>query len=447
MDGLWDPPYYQATEDTMSFCLPYDVIEETDVNLKCCIQVLEILIDKADTDIVEHEEELMDLLSQLACTDQVYSDMVSMCLRAKIDFLESSIRKLKDDDEDFLSTSREPAESIYDILKSLFCRYLQKKDLQFADNAGTAPSSSCQVPADNQKKQTGIIIPVQKQAISLTIVKVEEEKTFYPHVSHVPKYSPRSFCWGSTKKTDRKVSKFQTKVPIIVKKDVPQNRTPICNSIRTSPSLETHGKRKRKQPLNIIKSQTYDESMSLATVPYVESSEEANAMSLATVPYEESSEESNAMSLEIVPYVESSEKPNAKQIFIKELDFPPGFPNPRRHRNQLISNSWNQYTTRTYTRRPKPNSALQISSESSRLALVVAKPLDRAETHSSLHLENYYTLPDLRALAKQQKLRGYYKLRKAELAEALGIKIIEGRRRQPNRRETPLVRVMKIEPP
>lgn len=100
--------------------------------MKSCIQVLEILLSKADEDIIEHEEELMDLLSQLACTDKVFSDMFSMALRTKIDFLDTSIRKLKNDaeSEEFLSTNREPAESIYDILKSLFPHYLNKKDLQ-----------------------------------------------------------------------------------------------------------------------------------------------------------------------------------------------------------------------------------------------------------------------------------------------------------------------------
>lgn len=130
MDGIWAPPNYQATEDTDPFSLAYDVLEETSLNEKSCIQVLQILNSKADTDIIELEDELMDLLSQLACTDEVFSDMLSMALRVKIDFLDLSIRRLKDDARDFLSTGREPAESIHDILKSLFCGYLQKKDLQ-----------------------------------------------------------------------------------------------------------------------------------------------------------------------------------------------------------------------------------------------------------------------------------------------------------------------------
>ncbi|KAI3806581.1 hypothetical protein L1987_22490 [Smallanthus sonchifolius] len=463
------PVKITAGEDPISFCLPYyannltepvDVIEETNVNAECCVHVLEVLISKADTDIVEHEEELMDLLSQLVCADEVFSNMFSMFLRTKIDFLDSSIRKLKDDDENFLSTSREPAESIYDILKSLFCRYLQKKDLQLADNTSPASSSCCRVPADSHKKQTGSssnanpmekinrvnIISVEKQTISPIIVKVEEEDTDYPHMSPVPKYAPRTFCWGSSKKTDREVSKFQMKRPLIMKKDIVQNRTPRCNSICAKPSLETQGKWKHQ--LTVVKSQTYDENMSLATVPYVESSEEANAMTLATVPCVELSEEANAMSLATVPYVESHEEANANatQFFIKELDFPPGYPNTQHLQKQSLIRSKSPYSTRTYRRRKKPDSPLQTSSNSPCLALVVAKPLDGAETYNNLYTEGYYTVNDLRAIAKEQNLKGYSKFRKAELAEMLRIKIVEGRRKRPKRSETQLVPMIKCEP-
>ncbi|KAL8225376.1 hypothetical protein R6Q57_017933 [Mikania cordata] len=419
--GFADPTMMMVLMRWIRFTVVHDVIEDTNTNEKCCIQVLEILINKADTDIVEHEEELTGLLSQLACTDEVFSDMFFKSLRAKIDFLDSSIRKFKDDAENFMSTSREPAESIHDILKSLFCRYLQKKDLQFADDTGTASSSFCQAPADTQKKQiesssnanqlkkikTVDIIPVEKQTISPTIVKVEDKDTNHPYVGHVPKYPPQCLFWGSTKKTDRQVSKFQLKGPIRMKKDIVQNRTPICNSVFSKPSLKTHGK--QKHPLNIIKPQNYDESMSLSTDPYVQSSEETNSMSLATIPY-----------------IESSEEANSKQIIIKELDFPPGYPNPQHSPRKSISWARSPYSTRTYTRRKKPDSPLPTTSNSPCLTLVVAKPLDRAETYSNPYMEDYYTVNDLRVIAKQQKLKGYYKFHKAELAQALGIKLIEG---------------------
>lgn len=116
---------------TNFFTEPVDVAEEAAVNEISCIEVLRILISKADTDIIELEDELMDLLSQLACTDEEFSNMYSMCLRKEIDFLDRSIRKLKDNAGDSLSTTtRKPAESMLDMLMSLFHCYIQKKDKQ-----------------------------------------------------------------------------------------------------------------------------------------------------------------------------------------------------------------------------------------------------------------------------------------------------------------------------
>lgn len=156
--------------------------------------------------------------------------------------------------------------------------------------------------------------------------------------------------------------------------------------------------------------------MTLATVPYQEPSEETNAV----VPYVQPHEEPNA----IVPYVEPHKEPNAKQLITKELDSPPGFPSPQSHQNQIILRPRTPYST--YQRRKQPNSSLLQKSSSSFRALTVGNSFDRAETYSNLYKEDYYTLPDLRAIAKQQHLKGYYKLRKAELAHALGIKVIEG---------------------
>ncbi|KAI7739539.1 hypothetical protein M8C21_017350 [Ambrosia artemisiifolia] len=551
MDGLWDPPHYQGSEDIGSFPVPYDVIEETAINEKSCIEVLEILTSKADADIAEHEEVLMDLLSQLACTDEQFSDMFVRCLTAKIDFLDSSIRKLKDDDEEFLSTRREPAESIYEILKSLFHLYSQNKDLQgclfmfslqnqkCAENNGTASTSCCPVPADNQKKQvsgcskanqieeirtgeftlvqksaccqvpadnqkkpvgssskanqmekikTVNFTSVQKQTIIPTKVKVEEENADYPHTSPV-----RSLYWGSKNKAGREVHKFQIKSPIIMKKDILQNRTPRCSSICPKKSSETQGKQKHQ--LSIVKSQPYDESMSLATVPYDESinlptvpcsesmslatvpydesislstvpcSESMSLatvpydesmslatvpyvesmsletvsydenMSLATVPYGESFEEINAMSLTTIPYLESHEEANVKQLIIQELDFPPGY-QPQHHQKQSISRSRNLSSTRTYTRRKKPNSPLRTNSNS-HLAVAVASTFD---------VERNYTVNDLRAIAKERNFKRFYKLRKAELAQLLGIKLSEGRGKQLKKADTQLVSLIKREP-
>ncbi|XP_076907615.1 uncharacterized protein LOC143564130 [Bidens hawaiensis] len=241
-------------------------------------------------------------------------------------------------------------------------------------------------------------------------------------------------CWGSTKKTNREVRRSPIKSPITTKKDFLPKRTPKCNSVCPKPSLETQGKLKHQ--LSIVKSQTYDGSMTLATVPYQEPSEETNA----AVPYVHPHEEPNA----IVPYVEPHKEPNAQQLITKELDSPPGYPSPQSHQNQVILRPRTPYSTDQ--RRKQPNSPQLQKSSSSFRALAVGNPFNRAETYSNLYKEDYYTLPDLRAIAKQQNLKGYYKLRKAELARALGIKVIEGRRKQPKRKERQPVPMIKCEP-
>ncbi|PWA68482.1 F-box domain, cyclin-like protein [Artemisia annua] len=45
-------------------------------------------------------------------------------------------------------------------------------------------------------------------------------------------------------------------------------------------------------------------------------------------------------------------------------------------------------------------------------------------------MDNNYTLRDLRAIAKQRKIKGYTKYRKSELAKLLGINVIEGKGKQ-----------------
>lgn len=207
MDGLWDPPNHQEIEDTncgidgcqCAFCLANDVVEETTQNEMSCIEVLRILISKADSDIIELEDELMELLSQLVSTDEEFSNMFSMYLRKEINFLNISIRKFKNDAGNYLpTTTRKPAESILDILKSLFSIYIQKKDKKFVDNKKNIESASCQVHSDvllRDKKETGscsngnemekykrvINTSMEKDArLQMKVKAEEEEDTDFP---------------------------------------------------------------------------------------------------------------------------------------------------------------------------------------------------------------------------------------------------------------------------
>ena len=97
-----------------------DVIQEKASNEKSCIQVLRVLITKANTEILELEEDLITLQSQLGWADETWSDICSAALREKIDCLDILIRSLKNtnvqDEHDFgvcLLMRREPAEKMH----------------------------------------------------------------------------------------------------------------------------------------------------------------------------------------------------------------------------------------------------------------------------------------------------------------------------------------------
>ncbi|XP_024982015.1 uncharacterized protein LOC112518523 isoform X2 [Cynara cardunculus var. scolymus] len=485
----------------------------TDASVDCLLlMVLRILISKADADIIELEEELMDLLSQLACTDEEFSNTLSMFLRVKIDILDLSIRKLKDDAGDFLSTSREPAESLNAILKSLFCRYLQKKDEQLAGNTSIVESSNYQVHADSlfgEKKQMGsssnvkqikrvIITALEKHTISQTRVKIEEENANYPESTNnfgapslnnvhcmtpVSKYSALGLCQGSMEKINRELNKFQ-KESRTMTKDVLQNMTPRCNSVCKKPSLETQGKWKHQ--LKTIKCQTDDESIGSRSVSLEESSEAPNAkpnIIRESVFSLDNRDKSNSISLEARSRPDDSlvdREQNAPDTLLELSDHrlhtqdDSGPKRKQRFQTKLVSkhnvddgnievvvkqerndeegdeNSNlcpSVSSTKTYKRRHKLTSLLQTSSsapgllegtkELSSLGIDVTSPHGRSEILGSLDMD-YYTLDDLKAIAKQRKLKGYSKLRKSELAQVLGIKVMEGKRKQKRKEALPV---------
>lgn len=99
-----------------------DIIEEDALNEKCCVQVLEILIAKADTEIAELEGDIVMLQSQLARTDEKWLDMCIAALNKKIDRLGSLITTLKNKNVQasgvHLQTNRKPSERIHEILET-----------------------------------------------------------------------------------------------------------------------------------------------------------------------------------------------------------------------------------------------------------------------------------------------------------------------------------------
>lgn len=116
------------------FCA--DPIENDAANIKACIHVLRILIKNADTEISELEEDIILLQSQLALTDETWSESFSNVLREKIKFLEMSLKRMKNENvrlqgvDDQFQVHPEPAEKIHDILKRLLEKQSPRNDEQ-----------------------------------------------------------------------------------------------------------------------------------------------------------------------------------------------------------------------------------------------------------------------------------------------------------------------------
>ncbi|VVA30286.1 PREDICTED: GLYMA_03G133900 [Prunus dulcis] len=142
---LWDSPDHQ------------DLIEEDAINEKCCIQVLKILITKADTEIDELEKDLVALQSELAWAEhEEWSEICGSALREKIVWLDISTRNLRSKDENNndvqLLMHREPTDNIHDILKALLRKYFPEKDEQRTPEVIALNSSS-----DSSLPDTGLL--------------------------------------------------------------------------------------------------------------------------------------------------------------------------------------------------------------------------------------------------------------------------------------------------
>ncbi|XP_039021525.1 uncharacterized protein LOC120153679 isoform X2 [Hibiscus syriacus] len=118
-----------------------DMIEENALNEKSCVQVLRILIAKADTEIDELEKDLVLLQSELVWDEhEEWHDICCNALRSKINCLDISIKKLRSKDENDIEVSllmhTEPAEKLHEIVKALlksFCHEENEQNEQSQD--------------------------------------------------------------------------------------------------------------------------------------------------------------------------------------------------------------------------------------------------------------------------------------------------------------------------
>nr|GMC84301.1 uncharacterized protein LOC109159042 isoform X2 [Ipomoea batatas] len=141
-----------------------DVIEEDALNEKSCIQVLKVLIAKADTEILEIEEEKVMLQSELALADEKWHAMCFTTLIQKITCLDKLIQDLKNANVNgVLHLGNEqmhpkPAERIHEVLSALLQDHFSQSDEQnevsLADH--NRPCSNVQKVASTQPTEKNL---------------------------------------------------------------------------------------------------------------------------------------------------------------------------------------------------------------------------------------------------------------------------------------------------
>lgn len=99
-------------------------MEEDALNEESCVQVLRILITKADTEIEELEKDLLSLQNELAWSEhEKWPEICCSALTERINWLDVAVSTLKracdDDTETQLLLHGKPAETLHEIVKAL----------------------------------------------------------------------------------------------------------------------------------------------------------------------------------------------------------------------------------------------------------------------------------------------------------------------------------------
>ncbi|KAJ6870454.1 serine-rich adhesin for platelets-like isoform X1 [Populus alba x Populus x berolinensis] len=178
---LWGPPNdieesgFDNSQCDFYFGYGFDVIEEEALNEKSCVQVLRILIKKADTEILEFEQDLLSLQTELAWVEnEDWPDICCNALREKIDFLDISIKNLTSKDKNEIEVRllmyTQPVETLDEILKVLFRNYVCKKDKQHKNAIVLGSSSDAPQHATNG-------LDKEKRLSNCNLETVTSEKT------------------------------------------------------------------------------------------------------------------------------------------------------------------------------------------------------------------------------------------------------------------------------
>ncbi|CAI8613925.1 unnamed protein product [Vicia faba] len=121
-----------------------DEIEEDALNAESCVQVLRILITKADTEIDELEKDLLCLQNELSWTEnEQWPEICCSALTERINQLDVAVTALKsdhvDDTEVQLLLHSKPAETLHEILKVLHKDHCQDAHVQSLDENILSP--------------------------------------------------------------------------------------------------------------------------------------------------------------------------------------------------------------------------------------------------------------------------------------------------------------------
>ncbi|XP_060184746.1 uncharacterized protein LOC132614339 isoform X2 [Lycium barbarum] len=245
--SIWDLPYtgdensFPANNLAQNFYVnqKLDTIEEDAINEKCCLQVLEILIAKADTEIVELEDDIVMLQSQLARADEKWLDMCIADLNKKIDHLGSLITALKNENVQcsgvHLQTNRKPSERIHEKLETPLRNFSSTLDKQPANSTlgssklAAAVRMKFEATDDHNLKDMETVeingsFSVQAN-VTVQIPSVVEERNHQETDEH-------TITKGSSAKESHASEKFTTKV--LDKSDIPAKL--INASKKESPS-------------------------------------------------------------------------------------------------------------------------------------------------------------------------------------------------------------------
>ncbi|XP_021281658.1 uncharacterized protein LOC110414659 isoform X3 [Herrania umbratica] len=244
--SLWGPSFHEEEsrcciqpgwQCDFYFGYGFDMIEENALNEKSCVQVLRILITKADTEIDELEKDLVLLQSELAWAEhEEWSDICCNALRAKIDCLDISIRKLRNKDENdievYLLMHTEPVEKLHEIVKALLKSFCHEKDEQCQ---GVVLDSSCGSP-----EQSADLHKNQKLSTSDSHFIAKEE-------FNGPIVTPSENCTSSKSHTEiekKKANSSETLATTSFKNMIPHSLAPVADQfdekkVVTNLDLET----------------------------------------------------------------------------------------------------------------------------------------------------------------------------------------------------------------